>query len=407
MRKNVLKTAVACMAVCLAAGLVVVGANGTAKADEPEVIANYTFEDDEVGDWRDNGVGFEIVEGKDSNAGEYLGEAPSEGNKCLKVDRNGNDWWGKNGAQFDLKKLTIGKKYVVSVDVSHDGDEVPEKEYQALRGMKIGTYCVDGDSGTDYNNKTQEWYQIGNMVSVEKGDWVRISGEITLKEDVAELGDYYLYIQMMYPEVVGTNGTDYKDPNKEEYYIDNFVIKEWVAPTPTPEPTAEPTPTPEPVVTTTPAPVVATEAPVVIPEDEGLDIGYEEVVKKVMYVVTGKDTVEVKGFDESASKLTIPATVTIEGYTYKVTSIAAKAFKGEDIKNLTIGANVTNIGKQAFAGCKSLKKITVKSTVIKKIGSKAFSKINAKATVKVPKKNKKAYTKLFKKAGLPKKAKVK
>ena len=47
-------------------------------------------------------------------------------------------------------------------------------------------------------------------------------------------------------------------------------------------------------------------------------------------------------------------TVVIEDYTFKVTSIAANAFKGDsDIKKLTIGANVTTIGKNAFFKCTS------------------------------------------------------
>ena len=65
------------------------------------------------------------------------------------------------------------------------------------------------------------------------------------------------------------------------------------------------------------------------------------------------------------------------------------------------------IGKNAFKNCKKLKKITVKSKVLKKVGSGALKKIHKKAVVKVPKKKLKAYKKLFKKKGQAKTVKIK
>ena len=66
-------------------------------------------------------------------------------------------------------------------------------------------------------------------------------------------------------------------------------------------------------------------------------------------------------------------------------------------------------GKQAFCGCKKLKNITVKTKKLttKKVGSKAFSKIHSKATIKVPKSKYKSYKTLFKKDGAGKKVKYK
>ena len=64
---------------------------------------------------------------------------------------------------------------------------------------------------------------------------------------------------------------------------------------------------------------------------------------------------------------------------------------------------------QAFAGCKNLKKITVKTPYLtkKSVGAKAFKGIYTKATIKVPKKQKKAYQSLFKAKGTGKKVKIK
>ena len=66
-----------------------------------------------------------------------------------------------------------------------------------------------------------------------------------------------------------------------------------------------------------------------------------------------------------------------------------------------------SIGEQAFYGCKKLKYITIKSTKLntKKVGSKAFTGIKAKATIKVPKKKYNAYKKMLLKKGVSKKAK--
>ena len=129
-----------------------------------------------------------------------------------------------------------------------------------------------------------------------------------------------------------------------------------------------------------------------------------------VYKVTGKNTVEyVKATTKKASR-TIPSTVKLKGIKCQVTSIATKAFKGDPkIKAVVIPATVRKIGKEAFAKCKNLKKITIKTTYLssKKVGANAFKGIHAKATIKVPKKQKKAYQKLLKARGVGKKVTVK
>lgn len=111
----------------------------------------------------------------------------------------------------------------------------------------------------------------------------------------------------------------------------------------------------------------------------------------------------VKPTKKTCTTATIPNTVKIGKKTYKVTSIAANAFKGcSKLKKVTIEKNVTKIGKKDFYGCKNLKTIKINTTKLtkKSVGSKAFAKINAKAVVTVPKNKLKAYKKILKKAGL-------
>ena len=129
-----------------------------------------------------------------------------------------------------------------------------------------------------------------------------------------------------------------------------------------------------------------------------------------VYKVTGKNTVEyVKATSKKTSR-TIPSTVKLKGIKCQVTSIAAKAFKGDTkMKTVVIPSTIRKIGKEAFAKCKNLKSITIKTTYLssKTVGANAFKGIYAKATIKVPKKQKKAYQKLLKAKGVGKKVKIK
>lgn len=93
-----------------------------------------------------------------------------------------------------------------------------------------------------------------------------------------------------------------------------------------------------------------------------------------------------------------------------VTSIGKSAFeKCTKLKSVTLSKNVESIGKNAFKDCKKLKKITIKSTKLDADGVKkgAFSGINKKVVVKVPKSKYSAYKKLLRSKGLNKKAKIK
>ncbi len=100
-----------------------------------------------------------------------------------------------------------------------------------------------------------------------------------------------------------------------------------------------------------------------------------------------------------AKTVTIPDAVNVAGYNLNVTDIAQNFIKGnKKTKKVTIGANVTSIGKEAFYKCKKLKKVTIKSTKIESFGKKAFGKDANGFTLKMPKSCKKAYKKLLKKA---------
>ena len=126
----------------------------------------------------------------------------------------------------------------------------------------------------------------------------------------------------------------------------------------------------------------------------------------------GKE-VSYKKQSTKQKKIVIPDQVTINGYTFQVTSIAGNAFKNnKNITTVIIGKNIKRIGKKAFYGCKSLRNITIKTKLLKKntVGSKAFTiagcKTNKNFKFKVLKKKLKLYKKILRKKGLSKKTKT-
>ena len=97
--------------------------------------------------------------------------------------------------------------------------------------------------------------------------------------------------------------------------------------------------------------------------------------------------------------ITIPAIIKADGISYKVTEVGANAFKNnKNVKKVVIGANVVKIANKAFNKCPNLKSVVIKTTLLTKktASKKCFSKVNKKMVIKVSKKSKKTYAKIFK-----------
>lgn len=128
--------------------------------------------------------------------------------------------------------------------------------------------------------------------------------------------------------------------------------------------------------------------------------GTKYTVAGCQYKVT-KAGVEVMlvATNKKVKSITIPATVTMDGIRYKVTAIGTKAFNGsKKLAKVTIGISIKKISNNAFFKCKSLKMVNIKSVLLTKktASKKAFKGVGKKMVIKVPKKMKKAYVKIFK-----------
>ena len=107
--------------------------------------------------------------------------------------------------------------------------------------------------------------------------------------------------------------------------------------------------------------------------------------------------VSVKAVLDAAKKtVVIPDTVSKDGFSFAVTAVGDGAFSGnKKLSAITVGANVKQIGKNAFKKCTKLKKLTFKGTAAPSVKKKSFKGSKVK-TVFVPKKMKAAQLKRLK-----------
>lgn len=108
---------------------------------------------------------------------------------------------------------------------------------------------------------------------------------------------------------------------------------------------------------------------------------------KLSYKVTSASSVKLTGMKRGISlkSLTIPSTVKFLNTTLKVTAIDNAAFKGnKKLQKVTIGKNITSIGKLAFYNCTSLKKVTMSASKVTSIGDKAFMKCKSLTAITLP-----------------------
>lgn len=137
-------------------------------------------------------------------------------------------------------------------------------------------------------------------------------------------------------------------------------------PVPSQQPPAQ---TQEPVPSQIPAATPGANLPAGNPMPEGEKI----VTDGTEYKVSGNGSATISGIVETNKKnIKIPATITVNGVTYKITAIEENAFaKAKKLTTVTIPSSVKTIGAGAFKNCKNLKEVKLPSSVTT-IGKKAF-----------------------------------
>jgi hypothetical protein len=171
--------------------------------------------------------------------------------------------------------------------------------------------------------------------------------------------------------------------------------------TTTQAPVTQPSASPE--VTAAPSGADASVTQTAAPEETVDSDNGKEFTKgngKYKILDAASKTAAYTGAVKSSSNVVIPATVTSsvtgKNVTYKVVAIADGALKNnKKVKTAIVGSNVATIGKEAFMGCTHLKRITIKSAVLKKAGKNALKGVRSSCVLKVPAKKKTAYKKLF------------
>ncbi len=102
--------------------------------------------------------------------------------------------------------------------------------------------------------------------------------------------------------------------------------------------------------------------------------------------------------NRAVKSVAVPSSVKISGITYRVTSLADRAFfKCTKLTSVTLPSSVTQIGSRAFYKCTSLRSLTIKTMKLtkKKVGSGAFSGVYARMAVHVPSGKAKSYRKIL------------
>ncbi len=116
----------------------------------------------------------------------------------------------------------------------------------------------------------------------------------------------------------------------------------------------------------------------------------------------------VKPLKKTNKTISVPSTVKVSGYIYRVTAIPAGAFsKNTKLTSVVIGKYVRTIGKNAFYKCKKLKTVKFAGKYVTKINKGAFKTCAKNCSFKLPKSKYNTYKKLLKKSGVPKGAKYK
>lgn len=292
---------------------------------------------------------------------------------------------GRGTRQQDLMAVELLPK-----GTSGTVDIMLDRPWESDGGTRIGSF---GISSTDDAEGVVKTAQIDTLSSLQGKHALYFVFHSDGSDEICDLQAF------QFGEQTVTDADEGQDP----------------APVETPDPAVSPAPTPAPVNTPVPAasdqPMAPTPKPAASPAvQEGKKYtvgGYVYEVSKAGGSKAGTVTVTAIK-NKKANVIKVPDTVKIEGRTFQVTAVGKGAFKGcKKAVSAVIGKHVLQIGNQAFQSCGKLKKISIRSKGLKKVGKNAWKGIHAKARIVIPKKQPAKYKKMFRAAqGVKKTMKV-
>ncbi len=227
----------------------------------------------------------------------------------------------------------------------------------------------------------------------------------TIPEIVSYLNKYYKDTDTPAPATdTPAPATDTPQPSESAVPSDTPQPSGSVAPSAMPQESAKPSDTPQTDTSSKPGTVESTlddgTVQYVTTDEDGNGTEVQYQAGGIYYKKLTGNTLAYSARNASKQKkktsITVPDKKVIAGKSYQVTQIEDAAFSGQSkLKTVTVGSNVTAIGKNAFKGCKNLKKIVLKTKKLKKIGKNAVKGIHKKAVITCASGKVKAYKKLF------------
>lgn len=290
-----------------------------------------------------------------------------------------------------------GSSYVkATYDEQYDGSPVCNNKNGGIIGYKYFNFnkedWQDTEFELDYIGKGNDGYITLMLDSPWESEGGTEIGSVDINADSST--EEITTVKTELPELDGITGKHalymvfHADNNKElaDLYDFRFRLTGVNPVTPTPVVTS----TPDKTQVSTSEPYNQTSSPAPVPaKTQTVKAGDKYTVGKFVYkVITTNDNGGTVSFAGTTSKkisaAVIKSSVTINGKSY----------------------DIVRIEKKAFAGCKKLKKIVIKTTKLKKVGASCFKGIHKKAFIKVPKKCYKTYVKLLNGKGQKKSVRI-
>lgn len=249
-----------------------------------------------------------------------------------------------------------GCKSLTSVTIPNSITSIGREAFYdctSLTSVTIPDSVTGIGDGAFYNCKSLTNVTIPNSITMIGPDtFCRCSSleNITIPDSVTSIGDHAFFECKLVTLTMG-NGVNYIDScaflNCEQLYEVNYngTVAQWKA------------------ISVDSNNSNLTKA-IIKCTDGILGNGNEVIIDNVVYNIYNDYTAQINKYPGNPEILTIPESVSYEGYSFKINSIGDYAFlECTNLKSLTMPSSVTKIGQYAFYCCTYLKDVYYLSTI--------------------------------------------